>query len=48
MVHSAIFSAVLAGLTAIFAKIGLRESTPTSATLVRTFVIIIVLSLFVC
>lgn len=43
----AIFSAVFAALTAIFAKIGLEGIDSDLATLVRTFVIIIVLSLFV-
>ena len=43
----AIFSAGFAALTAIFAKIGLEGIDSDLATLVRTFVIIIVLSLFV-
>ena len=43
----AIFSAIFAALTAIFAKIGLEGIDSDLATLVRTFVIIIVLSLFV-
>ena len=43
----AICSAVFASLTAIFAKIGLQGVDSDLATLVRTFVIIIVLSGFV-
>ncbi len=43
----AIFSAIFAALTAIFAKIGLEGIDSDLATLVRTFVIIIVLTLFV-
>jgi transporter family protein len=43
----AILSAVFAALTAIFAKIGLEGINSDFATLVRTGVIIVVLSLFV-
>lgn len=43
----AILSAVFAALTAIFAKIGLQGVDSDFATLIRTFVIIIVLSMFV-
>jgi transporter family protein len=43
----ALLSAVFAALTAIFAKIGLTGINSDFATLVRTGVIIIVLSLFV-
>ena len=44
----AVLSAVFAALTAIFAKIGLEGVDSDFATLVRTFVIIIVLASFVC
>ena len=43
----AICSAIFASLTAIFAKIGLEGIDSDLATLVRTFVIILVLSCFV-
>ena len=43
----AILSAVFAALTAIFAKIGLQGVDSDFATLIRTFVIIFVLTLFV-
>ena len=43
----AILSAVFAALTAIFAKIGLQGVDSDFATLIRTFVIIFVLALFV-
>lgn len=43
----ALFSAVFAALTAIFAKIGIRGVNSDLATLVRTAIIIIVLTLFV-
>ena len=43
----ALLSAVFASLVAIFAKIGLEGVDSDYATLLRTFVIIIVLSLFV-
>jgi len=43
----AILSAVFAALTAIFAKIGIQGVDSDLATLVRTGIIIIVLSLFV-
>lgn len=43
----AIMSAVFAALTAIFAKIGIRDVDSDMATLVRTFIIIVVLSGFV-
>lgn len=43
----AMLSAVFAALTAIFAKIGLKEVDPDLATLIRTAIIILVLSIFV-
>lgn len=43
----AIFSAIFAAMTAIFAKLGLEGVDSDLATLVRTFIIIIVLSAFV-
>ena len=43
----AVFSAVFAALTAIFAKIGLEGVDSDFATLIRTAVIIVVLSAFV-
>ena len=43
----AVLSAVFAALTAIFAKIGLQGVDADFATLIRTFVIIFVLALFV-
>ena len=43
----AILSAVFAALTAIFAKIGLQGIDSDFATLIRTFVIIFVLAMFV-
>ncbi len=43
----ALLSAVFAALTAIFAKIGIKGVNSDLATLVRTGIIIIVLSLFV-
>jgi bacterial/archaeal transporter family protein len=43
----ALFSAVFAALTAIFAKIGLQGVDSDLATLIRTAVIIVVLALFV-
>ena len=43
----AILSAVFAALTAIFAKVGLQGIDSDYATLFRTFVIILVLSIFV-
>src|SRR5262249_47833284 len=43
----ALLSAVFAALVAIFAKIGLEGIDSDYATLLRTFVIIVVLSLFV-
>lgn len=43
----ALFSAVFAGLTAIFAKIGLEGVDSDYATLVRTVVIVVVLATFV-
>ncbi len=45
--HWALLSAAFAALTAIFAKIGLEGVNPDLATLVRTAVIIVVLSAFV-
>ncbi|MGO4331283.1 EamA family transporter [Cupriavidus sp. 2TAF22] len=45
--HWALLSAVFAALTAIFAKIGLEGINSDLATLVRTAVIIVVLSAFV-
>jgi bacterial/archaeal transporter family protein len=44
----ALLSAVFAALTAIFAKIGLEGIESHFATLVRTFVIMITLTGFVC
>jgi transporter family protein len=46
-VYWAILSAVFAALTAIFAKIGIQGIDSDLATLVRTAIIIVVLSLFV-
>lgn len=46
-VYWAVLSAVFAALTAIFAKIGIQGIDSDLATLVRTAIIIIVLSLFV-
>ena len=43
----AILSAVFAALTAIFAKIGLQGVDSDFATLIRTFVIILVLAMFI-
>lgn len=43
----ALWSAVFAALTAIFAKIGLEGIDSDLATLVRTFVIMVVLAVFV-
>ena len=43
----AILSAVFASLTAIFAKIGIQGVDPDLATLIRTAIIIVVLSMFV-
>lgn len=43
----AVLSAVFAALTAIFAKIGIQGVDSDLATLVRTVIIIVVLSLFV-
>jgi len=43
----ALLSAVFASLTAIFAKIGLEGVDSDLATLIRTFVIILVLAGFV-
>ncbi|MFN9911185.1 MAG: EamA family transporter, partial [Pirellulaceae bacterium] len=43
----AVLSAVFAALTAIFAKIGLREVDPNLATLLRTVIILIFLALIV-
>jgi transporter family protein len=43
----AILSAVFAAMTAIFAKIGLEGINSDFATLIRTFVIILVLAGFV-
>lgn len=45
--HWALLSAAFAALTAIFAKIGLEGVNSDLATLVRTAVIIVVLSVFV-
>lgn len=45
--HWAILSAVFAALTAIFAKIGIQGVDSDLATLIRTAIIIIVLSAFV-
>ncbi len=43
----AVLSAVFAALTAIFAKVGIQGVNSDLATLVRTAIIIIVLSIFV-
>lgn len=43
----AILSAVFAALTAIFAKLGIQDVDPDLATLIRTAIIIAVLSAFV-
>lgn len=43
----AVMSAVFAALTAIFAKVGLRDVDPDFATLIRTVMIAIVLGAFV-
>jgi transporter family protein len=43
----ALFSAVFAALTAIFAKVGLEGVNSDLATLIRTCVIIVVLAMFV-
>jgi transporter family protein len=45
--HWALFSAIFAALTAIFAKVGLEGVESDLATLIRTFVILIALSGFV-
>lgn len=45
--HWAILSAVFAALTAIFAKIGIKGVDSDLATLIRTAIIIVVLSVFV-
>lgn len=45
--HWALLSAVFAALTAIFAKIGIQGVDSDLATLIRTAVVIIALSLFV-
>ena len=45
--YSALLSAVFAAMTAIFAKIGLEGIDSDYATLIRTFVIILVLAGFV-
>ena len=44
----ALLSAVFAALTAIFAKLGIQGVDSDLATLVRTAIIVVVLSLFVC
>ena len=43
----AVLSAVFAALTAIFAKIGIQDVDSDLATLIRTVIIIVVLSMFV-
>src|ERR1017187_9457321 len=43
----AVLSAVFAALTAIFAKVGIQDVNSDLATLVRTAIIIVVLSVFV-
>ena len=45
--HWALLSAIFAALTAIFAKIGIQGVDSDLATLIRTAVIIVVLSIFV-
>jgi transporter family protein len=44
----AVLSAVFAALTAIFAKVGIQGVDSDLATLIRTAIIIVVLSAFVC
>ena len=46
-VYWAILSAVFAALTAIFAKVGIRDVNSDFATLIRSGIIVIVLSVFV-
>ena len=46
-IYWALFSAVFAALTAVFAKIGIQGIDSDLATLVRTAIIIVVLSAFV-
>lgn len=45
--HWALLSAVFAALTAIFAKLGLQGVDADLATLIRTLIIVVVLSIFV-
>lgn len=45
--HWAILSAIFAALTAIFAKVGIKGVDSDLATLIRTAIIIVILSLFV-
>ena len=45
--HWAVLSAVFAALTAVLAKLGVRDVDPDLATLIRTAFIIVLLSLFV-
>ncbi len=44
----ALLSAVFAALTAIFAKIGVADITPTSRRLIRTAIILVVVVSIVC
>ena len=46
-IYWALLSAVFAALTAVFAKIGIRNVDSDFATLIRTAIIIVVLSIFV-
>jgi bacterial/archaeal transporter family protein len=46
-VYWALLSAMFAALTAVFAKIGLAEVNPDLATLIRTIVILVVLTAFI-
>ena len=43
----ALLSAVFAALTAVFAKVGIRDVDPDLATLIRTGIIIVLLALFI-
>ena len=47
-VYWALLSAVFAGITAVFAKVGIQGVDSDLATLVRTAIIIVVLSMFIC
>lgn len=43
----AVCSAVFAGLTAVFAKVGVRNISSNFATLIRTFIVLVFLSLLI-